>query len=324
MKDLSIFKTAFAQQIEELKLLLVRLSDDEINRAVELISSCEGAFLVSGLGKSGIIARKIAATFASLGMRASFIHATDALHGDVGVARKGDVAMLLSNSGETQEVLDVLASLRARGVCTIALTGNKSSRLGVGADCVLEAKVSAEACRLNLAPTTSTTAALVVADSLAVAVMAWRKISKDEFAFSHPAGRLGRRLTLRVADLMHSGDKNPKVTPDFKWPDIIARIVDGQLGAVSVVTPDNRLVGVITDGDIRRALARYSWMQLETLCASEIMSENPKTVEPQQTAVEALSLMTHSVKTINLLCVVNSVGESVGLLRLSEISKAGI
>ena len=323
-EDIATFRTAFSQQVVELDALMGRIPDSQIACALEFILSCEGTLLAIGLGKSGIIARKIAATFASIGMKAAYIHATDALHGDIGTSRKGDIAILISNSGETQEVLDVLASLRSRGVRTIALTGNKDSRLGCGTDCVLEAKVSAEACRLNLAPTTSTTAALVVADSLAVAVMTRQKLSPEDFALSHPAGRLGRRLTLRVADVMPRGSDKVTIHTDARWQQVIAGIVDGQLGAVSVVDSEGRLVGIITDGDIRRALARLSWRELEEASASALMTRNPVSTAVGSSAASAFALMTGGTRSINVLCVLGADGRSAGLVRLTDITRAGI
>ena len=231
-----------------------RLQQSEVERTVELLAGCKGKIVILGVGKSGIIAHKIAATMTSTGTAAIYLHPSDALHGGIGIINSDDVVMLLSNSGETDELIAMLPYLKRRGVPIVALVGNMNSTLANRADAVVDASVDQEACPLNLAPTTSTTVALALGDAFAMTLMQVKGLTTDDFAINHPGGQLGKRLTLTVADLMHSGERNPTITLDGRWVDAVRAITAGGLGAVNVVDETGRLAGIITDGDLRRAI----------------------------------------------------------------------
>src|SRR5437016_2952815 len=233
-----------------------RLEPEQVKRAVDLVVGCAGKVVLSGIGKSGFIARKIAATLTSTGTRAVFLHASDALHGDLGILDKSDVVVLVSNSGETDEVIAMLPYLKHRNVPLIAIVGNLGSTLASNADVVLDASVDKETCPFNLAPTASTTVALAIGDALALTVMQIKGLTLEDFALNHPAGRLGKRLSLKVSDLMHSGERNPLVSPVTSWLEVVSSITRGGLGAVNVVSDGQLLAGIITDGDLRRAIQK--------------------------------------------------------------------
>src|SRR5882757_3052433 len=233
-----------------------RLQPAEIARVVQLLAGCQGKIVIWGVGKSGIIAQKIAATMTSTGSGALYLHPSDALHGGIGIINADDAVMILSNSGETDEIIEMLPYLKRRQVPMIALVGNLNSTLARRADAVVDGSVDQEACPLNLAPTTSTTVALALGDALAMTLMQMKGLTSDDFAVNHPAGQLGKRLTLRVADLMHAGKQNPTIPMDSSWMDIVSAISQFGLGAVNVVDDKGRLAGLITDGDLRRSLQR--------------------------------------------------------------------
>src|SRR6266851_9736208 len=235
-----------------------RLKQDEIELVVDLLAACKGKIVILGVGKSGIIAQKIAATMTSSGTAAVYLHPSDALHGGLGIVTSDDVVIMLSNSGETDELLELLPYLKRREVPLVAIVGNLKSTIAQRADAVIDASVDQEACPLNLAPTTSTTVALAIGDALAMALMSAKGLTEDDFAYNHPAGQLGKRLTLRVADLMHGGSQNPTIATGAAWMEIISTITRYGLGAVNVVDTGGRLAGIITDGDLRRSLQRLS------------------------------------------------------------------
>lgn len=306
-----------------IELAAKRLDSDAINRAVQRLLACEGKVLIVGMGKSGDVGRKIAATLNSTGTNAAFLHPADALHGDLGMVLRKDAVIALSNSGETDEILLLLPHLRRREVPIIAIIGNLGSSLGRGADIVIDASVEREACPFNLAPTTSTTVALALGDALAITLMQAKGITQDGFAMNHPAGRLGKRLTLTVNDLMHSGARNPKLPSDANWLEVVARITDGGLGAVNIVDRHGMLIGFITDGDVRRAIQATPAERLEGLSAQRIMTANPVTVEPETLAYDALKLMEQRSSPISQLPVVTS-GRSVGMVRLHDLLRSGL
>lgn len=268
-------QTYFSQVTELLQLeaeaiakAAQRLQPDQVERAVKLLTACQGKVVLAGVGKSGIVARKIAATLTSIGIVAVYLHPVDALHGDLGVVTALDVAVILSNSGETDELIAMLPCLRQRQVPIIALVGNLNSTLARSADAVLAAEVEREACPLNLAPTTSTTVALAIGDALAMTCMQIKGLTPEDFALNHPAGRLGKRLTLGVADLMHSGLDNPVIPFQATWLEIVSAISRGGLGAVNIVDAQDQLLGIITDGDLRRSMEKLSpltWNTCEQL-----------------------------------------------------------
>lgn len=301
-----------------------RISPEQLERAVELLLACRGKVVLTGVGKSGLVARKIAATMTSTGTAAVFLHPSDALHGDLGIVSPSDITLVLSNSGETDELLAILPYLKRRGVPVVAIVGNPASSLGRGADAVLDASVDQEACPFNLTPTTSTTVALAIGDALAITLMQAKGITQSDFAFNHPSGRLGKRLTLKVRDLMHGGRENPTVGPQANWIEVAAAISEGGMGAASVVDEAGRLLGIITDGDLRRSISRLETAGPQTLCADEIMTRSPVVVGPDLLAYEALQLMENRPSQISVLPVVDEEGFCTGLLRLHDIVRSGL
>lgn len=298
-----------------------RLDAVSVEQASTLLLNCSGKVVVMGVGKSGVIAQKIAQTLASTGTPAIFIHPSDALHGGLGIVNSGDVAVALSNSGETDELLALFPSLRQRNVSIISIIGNTSSSMASQSDVVVDASVDKEACPLNLAPTASTTVALAIGDALAMAVMESRGVTPEEFAENHPAGRLGKRLTIRVGDLMHS---SPNISPDAGWLDVIKSISKYSLGAVNVVSSDGKLIGIVTDGDLRRTLEKTDGSSLDGLKAEQMMTAKPITSTAEMLAFDALQLMENRESQISVLPVVDADTRCVGLLRLHDIVRAGL
>ena len=301
-----------------------RLEPEQVKRAVDLLVGCLGKVVLTGIGKSGFIARKIAATLTSTGTRAVFLHASDALHGDLGILDKSDVVVLVSNSGETDEVIAMLPYLKHRTVPLIVIVGNLTSTLASNADVVLDASVDKETCPFNLAPTASTTVALAIGDALALTVMQIKGLTLEDFALNHPAGRLGKRLSLKVSDLMHGGDRNPVVSPVTSWLEAVSSITRGGLGAVNVVSDDQLLEGIITDGDLRRAIQKSNPDELRNLRAESFMTRNPVTVMPDELAYSALQLMENRPSQISVLPVVDAERRCVGLLRLHDLVRSGL
>ena len=301
-----------------------RLDQTHVERVMSLLAACKGKVVIVGVGKSGIIAQKIAATMTSTGTAALHLHPSDALHGGLGIVNAEDVVIVLSNSGETDEIVGMLPYLKHRHVPIIAVVGNLKSTLACRADAVLDASVDQEACPLNLAPTTSTTVALALGDALAMTLMKVKGLTPDEFAINHPAGRLGKRLTLRVADLMHSGSANPTIQMGATWMTVVQGISNGGLGAVNVVDESGQLVGVITDGDLRRAIQRADYASLKDLRCEEIMTRNPVVVAAEVLAYDALRLMEDRPSQISVLPVVDGERACVGLIRLHDIVRSGL
>lgn len=303
-----------------------RLRPDEIDRVMTLLTGCKGKIVLLGVGKSGIIAQKIAATMISSGTAAVHLHPSDALHGGLGVVSTDDVVLLLSNSGETDELLQLLPYLKRREVPLVAIVGNLKSTIAQRADAVLDASVDQEACPLNLAPTTSTTVALAIGDALAMALMSGRGLTEDDFAHNHPAGQLGKRLTLRVADLMHAGTANPTISADAAWMEIITTITHFGLGAVNVIDREGRLEGIITDGDLRRSLQRLSSADLAfaNIRCDDLMTRDPIVANAEMLAFDALRLMEDRPSQINVLPVVDEQGLCIGLVRLHDIVRSGL
>jgi arabinose-5-phosphate isomerase len=312
-------------EAEALRALADRIAGpmaDAFNRAVELIYSCSGRVVVTGMGKSGIIARKIAATLSSTGTPALFMHPVDAVHGDLGMVVRGDVVLALSSSGETEEILRLLATIKRLQVRLISMTGDaicgngtaKLSTLAGAADVALDCSVAKEACSLGLAPTASTTTMLALGDALAMALSDKRGFKEEDFANLHPGGNLGKRLA-RVETLMHSGDAVPRVNPHTKMPDVIYEMSRKKLGVTAVVEGE-RLVGIISDGDLRRLLEKRGKDVLD-LTAAECMTRNPKTIAPGEFAASAIAIMEE--KRITSLAVVNGDGELEGIVHLHDL-----
>ncbi len=301
-----------------------RLNSEQVDRVIDLLANCKGKVVLLGIGKSGIIAQKVAATMTSTGTAAVYLHPSDALHGGLGIVTSEDVVIVLSNSGETDEVIEMLPYLHHRRVPIIALLGNLNSTLAQRADAVLDASVDEEACPLKLAPTTSTTVALALGDALALTLMQVKGITLDDFAINHPAGRLGKRLTLKVSDLMHAGQRNPTISAGAPWVEVVRQISNGGLGAVNVVDEQGLLAGVITDGDLRRAIERLDHAALEHLKGDDFMTRSPVVATPDLLAFDALRLMEDRPSQISILPVVDHDGLCVGLLRLHDIVRSGL
>ncbi|QMS90665.1 KpsF/GutQ family sugar-phosphate isomerase [Nostoc edaphicum CCNP1411] len=324
-------KNHFQQVTEFLKLgaeaiaqTANKLQPQQVASAIQLLSVCKGKVVLVGVGKSGLIARKIAATLTSTGTVAVYLHPADALHGDLGIVTSNDVAILMSNSGETDELVEITPYLKKRQVPIITIVGNLSSTLARNADVVLDASVDKEACPLNLAPTTSTTVALAIGDAIAMTLMQVKGLTPEDFALNHPAGRLGKRLTLKVADIMHSGFENPIISPTATWLEVITAISQGGLGAVNVVDNLGQLLGIITDGDLRRSFQKIDPTKLERISSDAIMTKNPITVSPDYLAYDALQVMENRPSQISVMPVVDEQGICLGLIRLHDIVRSGL
>lgn len=297
--------------------------DEHFKAAVEMIMACPGRTVITGMGKSGIIGRKMAATLASTGTPSFYLHPAEGIHGDLGMVTEGDVVIALSNSGETGEVLHILPSLRRIGAKLIAMVGNPNSTLAKNSDIVLNVGVTREACPLGLAPTSSTTAALAYGDALALALLSKRKFTASQFAVFHPGGSLGRKLLLTVEDIMHSGSENPLVKADISVQDALFVITDKGLGAVSVVDDDNKMLGVLTDGDIRRGLSKG--VDFLKRPVTELMTASPKTITKEKLAAQALHIMeSNRPKPITVLPVVDAENHVIGLLHMTDLVRQGV
>lgn len=288
--------------------------------ALDLILECCGRVVVSGMGKSGHIGRKIAATLASTGTPAFFVHPGEASHGDLGMITADDVVLALSNSGESSELVAIVPLIKRRGSRLIAVTGVASSALATMADVHLYAGVEKEACPLGLAPTSSTTAALAMGDALAVALLHARGFSVEDFAMSHPGGRLGRRLLVRVADVMHSGKDVPSIGDDGTLVEALLEMSAKGLGMTAVVDPDNRIVGVFTDGDLRRVLA--AGVDLRSALISDLMKRDPKVIEPERLAAQAVQQM--EAMRINGFLVADQDRRLLGVFNMHDLLRAGV
>lgn len=308
-------------EAESIERAASRQKSENIERAIEMLACCESKVIVTGVGKSGVIAQKIAQTLVSTGTVAVFVHPSDALHGGLGVITKGDVVIALSNSGETDEVLLLLPALKNRGIHLISILGNMNSTLARQSDVVLDASVDKEACPLNLAPTTSTTVALAIGDAVAMTLMEAKNLTAEDFAANHPAGRLGKRLTLKVKNLMH---ESPSISPEANWLEVVRAISKYALGAVNVVSAGDKLTGIITDGDLRRTIEKTSPDKFSELKAENMMTASPVTAMPDMLAYDALQLMENRPSQISVLPVVDEEGICLGLLRLHDVVRSGL
>ncbi|HEY7169156.1 MAG TPA: KpsF/GutQ family sugar-phosphate isomerase [Candidatus Binatia bacterium] len=290
-------------------------------QAVDLLRKCKGKVVVTGMGKSGLIARKIAATLSSTGTPAFFLHSGDGMHGDLGMVMKDDVVLAVSNSGETEEILKLLPHFKFLGLKLVVLTGRPKSTLAHAADVVIDVAVDEEACPLGLAPTASTTAALAMGDALAVALLQEKGFKEKDFAIRHPGGILGRRLLLRVDNLMHRGDQVPLVKMDTPMKEALFEITSKRLGVTAVIDAAGTLAGVITDGDLRRGLENKG--NIFQLKAEDLMTRSPKTISSDTLAAEAVQVMeTHSITSLFVL--ENGSRRPIGVIHLHDLIKAGI
>ncbi len=326
-RALQLARTTFQIEADAIVGLKDRISDaasdplnDPFAKAIGLLLACTGRVVVSGIGKSGHIARKIASTLASTGTPALFVHAAEASHGDLGMITEGDALIAISNSGEAGELLAIVPIIRRMGATLIAMTGNDSSTLARLAHVHLDVGVAQEACPLNLAPTASTTAALAMGDALAVALLDARGFGEDDFARSHPGGALGRRLLTHVRDVMRSGDAIPAVAPEVSLSAALLEITRKGMAMTAVVDAEFRPLGVFTDGDLRRLIEHVQ--DFTRLSIADVMHANPRTIGPEQLAVEAVEMMERF--RINQLLVADASGRLVGALHIHDLTRAKV
>ena len=293
---------------------LVDRLDERFDEAVRLLYDCRGRVVVTGMGKSGIICRKIAATLSSTGTSATFLHPAEAIHGDLGVVREGDVVLALSHSGETEELVRLLESIKRIGACLIAMTGNPDSTLARAADVTLDCGIAEEACPLNLVPTASTTAALAMGDALAMTLLVRKGFREEDFASLHPGGKLGKRL-MRVEHVMHAGDAAPVVHTSAPMHDVFHEMSNKRLGMTCVVDEHGRLAGIFTDGDLRRLMITSA--DVLSLTAGDVMKRHPRTIGRDLLAVEALKIMeTHKITSV---VVATADGRVEGVVHLHDL-----
>ncbi len=300
-----------AQAIQD---VLARL-DARFDEAVELLLACKGRVVVTGMGKSGLIGRKISATLSSTGTPSFFLHPAEALHGDLGMLARGDAMLAVSYGGETEEIIQLLEALKRLEMPLVTLTGKPQSTLAEASDVVLDVSVKEEACSLNLAPTASTTVAMAVGDALAVSLLERRNFKRDDFAALHPAGRLGKKL-LRVEHLMHAGEAMPRVSKDTPMPDVFHEMSAKKLGMTTVLEPDGRLAGILTDGDLRRLMEKHRGATLE-MTAGQCMTKSPQTIGPHVLASEALNLM--EKRKITSIVVTDEAKGVLGVVHLHDL-----
>lgn len=305
-----------AQAVKELDKKI----DESFTKACQLLLSCEGRIIVMGMGKSGHIANKIAATLSSTGSPAFFVHPGEACHGDFGMIKNNDVIIAISNSGKSDELLTLLPLIKRRAIPLIGLTGNQDSPLAKAADLHIDVSVKMEACPLGLAPTTSTTATLVMGDALAVALLNARSFTHNDFALSHPGGSLGRKLLIKVNDLMHTGEALPLVLGSSTIKEALLEVTQKKLGMSCVINKNGQLIGIFTDGDIRRAL--HKEIDIHHTPVEKIMSTNISTIEGDKLAADALNLMQE--KKITSLVTVNTQNQPTGVIHMHDILKAGV
>lgn len=302
-------------------LTLMTCLDEDFDKAIETVAQCRGRVVMTGIGKSGLICKKIASTLSSVGIPALFLHPADSIHGDLGMLQSGDVVIVVSNSGETEELIRMLPWIRRIGVTMVVITGAPDSTIAHYGDIVLTVKVD-EACPFNVVPTSSTTATLALGDAMAIALMEKRNFSIEDFACLHPGGTLGRKLILTVEELMHSGEQLPKVSQNTPMKDVIFEISSKRLGVAAVLNEDGELVGVVTDGDLRRAIERHKDVMSKN--AVEVMTKDPKVIKKHALATHALKRMEEF--SITSLFVIDKEGEKrpAGIIHIHDLLKAKI
>lgn len=302
-------------------LALTEKLNKDFEKAVEIIYNSKGRVVVTGMGKSGIVGKKIAATLSSTGTPAFFMHPAEASHGDLGMVTSDDVIIAISNSGDTNEIMELVPFLKRFNVSLISMTGNPVSALAKAGDVNIDVSVREEACPMGIVPTASTTATLAMGDALAVVLLQKRGFKEEDFAFFHPGGSLGKRLFIKVKDLMHTGDALPVVSPDVSMTDAVMVISSKRLGMTIVAGADNKLLGILTDGDLRRGIQKWGKTFFD-MKAGEVMSRNPKTISEDELAAKALSIMEN--RSITSLVVPDEEGRAKGIIHLHDILKQGI
>jgi len=315
-------KEVLTIEAEAIQSLIPRI-DDQFTKAIKMILACRGRVVVTGMGKSGLVARKIASTLASTGTPAFFLHPAEGIHGDLGMVTADDVVLALSNSGETTELVSIIPAIKRIGAAIIAMCGCEQSTVVKNAEVFLDVTVEREACPLGLAPTASTTAALAMGDALAVVLLSEREFTQEDFALFHPGGSLGRKLLLTVADVMHTGEDNPIVTLDKTVKEALFIITDKGLGVTNVVDAQGCLLGIITDGDIRRSLEQgYEFLDKTV---ATLMTRTPRTITPDKLAAQALNMMEKNYpRPITVLPVVDANDCAIGIIHLTDLLRQGV
>ena len=327
---MTILSKCLLEEAKAISQAAKTLNHLEVQKAIEILEKCgqrKNKLLVTGVGKSGIVARKIAATFSSIGLVSVYLNPLDALHGDLGIVGSEDVCILISNSGETKELLEIIPHLKLRKSSLIALVGNTNSSIAKKSDSVLEATVDKETCPLNLAPTASTSVAMAIGDALATVWMEKNKVSTEEFAKNHPAGQLGKKLTLTISELMVPIDKIEPILIDATLEEIIIKISSGGIGITWVqdFKEDKKAIGVITDGDLRRGLQKYTKKRWQDITAKDIMTKNPVTINASASINETIDLMEcNSKKPISAIPVLKKDNEIIGIVRLHDLIQTGL
>jgi len=317
---LGIAKKVLKTEAEAIYTLVEKLGSN-FEKAVEIIYKSKGRVVVTGMGKSGLVGKKIAATLASTGTPAFFLHPAEAGHGDLGMVTSDDVIIAISNSGETEEIIGLIPFLKRFNLCLISITGNQNSTLSKEADVDLDVSVKEEACSLGIIPTASTTATMAMGDALAVALLMKRGFKEEDFAFFHPGGSIGKKFFIKVKDLMHKGDNLPKVFLRTPMSKTVIEMSSKRLGHTIVLDDSDRVAGVISDGDLRRGIEKWGGKLFE-LAAEEVMTRNPKTVSEEELAAKALSIM--ESYSITALVVPDGAGRAIGMIHLHDILRQGI
>ena len=319
--SINIAKKVINNEIDALKKLLPRL-DNNFETIVHAILNCSGKVIVIGVGKSGHVGRKISSTFSSTGTPSYFLHPSEAMHGDLGVIASTDIIILISNSGQSSEIINLIPTIKKLGVKIISLVGNTNSTIAKQSDYIFDISVEKEACPLNLSPTSSTTATLVVGDALAISLLEHRNFKKEDFALRHPGGILGKKLLLTVNDLMHKGGSIPLVNIDTSTKNLVMEMTGKKLGVVGITDNKNNLIGIVTDGDLRRGIEKFSNIFIET--PRKIMARDPITIKGNILAVDALNVMEkHNITSLFVLKNEKS-KIPVGIIHIHDILKAGI
>ncbi len=319
MNIIEIIKNELNLEAEAIKQIADKI-DENAERAVDILFKCQGKVIVTGMGKTGIIARKIAATLSSTGTTSIFLHTAEGIHGDLGLLQKNDIVIAVSYSGNTQELVSIIPYIKFNKIPIIALTGNLKSKLAKSADVVIDCFVPKEYEPFGLVPTASTTVALAIGDALSVALLKKRNFKESDFAKFHPGGTIGKKMIFRVSDLMHKGDKNPVIQDNVKMDKVILEMTSKGLGCTNVINKEGKLIGIVTDGDLRRFLSK-GYTDLNII-VTDAMTKNPKHTTPNTLAVIALNLMEEN--KITMLPVVDKNSKSIGMLHMHDLIDAGV